>query len=208
MATKEDVLEQIVEEYLIHCGYFVRHNIKFRPRKDHPLFDANKDSNHSDIDVLGFNPLRTGAERIYAVSCKSWQNGFAPSSWLKDLSGKGRRKVGSKEPWKHFRELTNAKWSEAFRDIIKKETGEKQFTYVLAVARLRQDAAVWHDHKPFRQMLGGNPVRIITFVEMASSIVDGTSTTLASTEIGRLIQLFKAAGYDLSKKEGVALGNT
>jgi hypothetical protein len=29
VATKEDILEQIVEEYLSHKGYFVRHNIKF-----------------------------------------------------------------------------------------------------------------------------------------------------------------------------------
>ena len=52
MATKEDILEQIVEEYLVHNGHFVQHNIKFLPRKDHPDFVLKKDSNHSDIDVL------------------------------------------------------------------------------------------------------------------------------------------------------------
>lgn len=31
VAQKEDILEQIVEEYLTHEGYFVRHNIKYRP---------------------------------------------------------------------------------------------------------------------------------------------------------------------------------
>lgn len=36
MAAKEDILEQIVEEYLLHAGYFVRHNLKFRPRSDDP----------------------------------------------------------------------------------------------------------------------------------------------------------------------------
>ena len=54
MATKEDILEQIVEEYLVHKGYFVQHNLKFLPRKDHPDFISNKDSNHSDIDVIGY----------------------------------------------------------------------------------------------------------------------------------------------------------
>ena len=44
MATKEDILEQIVEEYLIHKGYFVQHNIKFLPSRDHPEFVLNKDS--------------------------------------------------------------------------------------------------------------------------------------------------------------------
>jgi hypothetical protein len=78
MATKEDILEQIVEEYLIHEGYFVRHNVKFLPNKSHPNFDLRKDSNHSDIDVIGIHPLKTGFERVMVVSCKSWQNGFNP----------------------------------------------------------------------------------------------------------------------------------
>lgn len=52
-ATKEDILEQIVEEYLVQKGYFVQHNIKFLPRKDHRDFVSNQDPNHSDIDVIG-----------------------------------------------------------------------------------------------------------------------------------------------------------
>lgn len=32
---KEDILEQMVDEYLQHKGYFTRHNIKFRPAGDH-----------------------------------------------------------------------------------------------------------------------------------------------------------------------------
>ena len=44
MATKEDILEQIVDEYLVHKGYFVQHNPKFLPRKDHPDFVTNQDS--------------------------------------------------------------------------------------------------------------------------------------------------------------------
>ena len=44
MAQKEDILEQIVEEYLTHKGYFVRHNVKYRPK----TFNQTQ----SDIDVL------------------------------------------------------------------------------------------------------------------------------------------------------------
>ena len=66
MATKEDILEQIVEEYLLRKGYFVRHNVKFIPRKDHPDFILNQDSNHSDIDVLGYHPIKAGDERVLA----------------------------------------------------------------------------------------------------------------------------------------------
>ena len=41
---KEDILEQLVDEYLMHKGYFTMHNMKFKPRKDHPEYVTNKDS--------------------------------------------------------------------------------------------------------------------------------------------------------------------
>ncbi len=52
---KEDILEQLVDDYLQSQGYFTRHNIKFRPRKEHSEFNSRTDSNHSDIDVIGLN---------------------------------------------------------------------------------------------------------------------------------------------------------
>lgn len=72
MSSKEDILEQLVEKFLIHRGYFVRHNVKFLPRKDRSDFDRLLDSNHSDIDVLAYNPLLKGTSRVWAVSCKGW----------------------------------------------------------------------------------------------------------------------------------------
>ncbi len=87
MATKEDVLEQIVEEYLIHKGYFVQHNIKFLPPKDHPDFVLNQDSNHSDIDVLGYHPTLQGDRKVVAVSCKSWQSGFNAAAEIRAIEG-------------------------------------------------------------------------------------------------------------------------
>ena len=126
MASKEDILEQIVEEYLIHRGYFVRHNIKFLPRKDHPDYVANQDSNHSDIDVLGFNPKLQGPERIMAVSCKSWQAGFNPQQKISQIQD--NKIVSGRPAWKGFRELVVPKWSQAFRDAVFHETGETRFT--------------------------------------------------------------------------------
>ena len=61
---KEDILEQVVEEYLLHKGYFVRHNLKFLPREDHPDFIRNQDSNHSDIDVVGYHPGNSGDDTL------------------------------------------------------------------------------------------------------------------------------------------------
>ena len=68
MATKEDILEQIVEEYLLHQGYFVQHNIKFRPNAADKDFDSKCDSNHSDIDILAFHPRKGGVEQVIAVT--------------------------------------------------------------------------------------------------------------------------------------------
>ena len=74
MANKEDILEQIVEGYLIHKGYFVQHNIKFRPSQGSPrLRYSKKDSNHSDIDVIGYHPKIEDERKVMVVSCKSWQ---------------------------------------------------------------------------------------------------------------------------------------
>ena len=100
MATKEDILEQIVEEYLAHKGYFVRHNIKFPPLKNHPEFKSKDDSNHSDIDVLGFHPSLTGPNKVMAVSCKSWQGGFRPNYWLTAI--KENKTVNGRPAWKTF----------------------------------------------------------------------------------------------------------
>lgn len=196
MATKEDILEQIVEEYLIHKGYFVMHNIKFLPRKDHPDFVKSRDSNHSDIDVLGYHPLKAGPQKVMAVSCKSWQGGFRPASEIEAITmGKT---VRGREAWKAFRELCVPKWSEAFVDAVRSATGIGEFTYVTAVAKVNGDRTVWENNRAFIDALGGNPVKILTFHEMILDIQDEITTTLAATEVGRMLQMFRTAGVKVS----------
>ena len=191
MANKEDILEQIVEEYLIHKGYFVQHNVKFLPSKDHPDFVTNKDSNHSDIDVIGYHPKFEEERKVLVVSCKSWQGGFKPKATIEAIRNK--KKVGGREAWMAFRELTVPKWSEAFIKAVKEATGEARFTYVTAVTHLRGNKDVWENHAPFRDALDGNPVTILTFREMVTEIQAELTTTLAATEVGRMLQLFSAA---------------
>ena len=195
MATKEDILEQIVEEYLIHQGYFVQHNIKFLPRPEHPDWIKNQDSNHSDIDVLGYHPLKTGPEKVMAVSCKSWQSGFNPISYLDKI--KNDKKVSGRVAWKSFRELTRPKWSEAFCDAVYKATGEQSFTYVLAVSHCKGDKSVWETELSFSEAIQGNPIKVLTFAEMVEQISENLGTTLASSEVGRLLQMFSAAKIEL-----------
>src|ERR1700749_229025 len=168
MATKEDILEQIVEEYLVHNGYFVQHNIKFLPRKDHPEFVSNQDSNHSDIDVIGYHPLLTGPKKVLVVSCKSWQAGFDPAVEIRAIEDK--KVIRGREAWKSFRELVVPKWAEGFLTAVATGTGAESFTYVTGVARLTGGRASWENHEPFRKAIANNPLSIITFREMVMEI--------------------------------------
>ena len=196
MATKEDILEQLIEEFLIHQGYFVRHNVKYLPSKHHADYVQNQDSNHSDIDVLGYNPLASGCDRVWAVSCKSWQFGFNPTKELSYIEQ--NKTVRGKPAWKAFREVTSDKWAEGFRQAIFRATGEQQFTCVLAVAKLTGDKSIWERHSRFIERLCGNPIKIITFSEVIGTIYPHLNTTLASSEVGRMLQMFKASGIKLS----------
>jgi len=195
VASKEDILEQLVEEFLIRRGYFVRHNIKFFPRKDHPEFISNQDSNHSDIDVLGFNPKLKGHERVWAVSCKSWQAGLNPKQKIQQIQE--NKVVSGRDAWRGFRELVIPKWSEAFISAVADATGEAQFTYVTAVTYLKGDGSVWETHDPFVSAMMGNPIKVITLKEMLQEVSGALSKTVAGTEFGRTLQLFKAAGIIL-----------
>jgi hypothetical protein len=58
---KEDILEQLVDDYLQSQGYFTRRNIKYRPQSDLADFDKRLDPNHSDIEVIGIHPGRRAA---------------------------------------------------------------------------------------------------------------------------------------------------
>jgi hypothetical protein len=195
MATKEDILEQLVEEYLTHKGYFVRHNIKYLPRKDHPDFISNQDSNHSDIDVLAIHPLLTGPDKIWAVSCKSWQSGFNISTELNAIIEK--KIIRGRDAWRGFRELIVPKWSDAFINAIHENTGSTEFTHVLAVTKVNGNADSWTKYPPFVGSMNGNPMKILTFSEMINDISKEISTTLATTEVGRMLQVIKASGIKL-----------
>jgi len=191
MAAKEDILEQLVEEFLLHQGYFVRHNVRFLPRKDHPDFDPRQDSNHSDIDVLGYNPLLHRANRVWAVSCKSWQAGFKPSSKISEIEED--KTVAGRKAWKGFRELAIPKWSEAFIDAIEEATGQREFTYVTAVTKIVGDASIWEQHPPFLEAMANNVIKLISLREMLKLVDANLTTTMAGTELGRMVQLFRTA---------------
>lgn len=90
--------------------------------------------------------------------------------------------------------MWDAKWAAAFCARIEELTGSKRFVYAIAVTRLRGDASAWSEDATIRSRLGGNPVRFLRLEDMWSTIVTETAKTPASSEIGRLAQVLKAAG--------------
>lgn len=193
---KEDILEQLVDEYLMHKGYFTMHNVKFKPSKNHPEFVSRADSVTSDIDVLAIHPVLTGPERVIAVSCKSWQQGFNPGYWLSCIASE--KEVGPRrKAWQYFRELCSPKWSEAFVSTIEGATGSREFTYWTAVTRLLNPSsrADWEGNPQFRSAIGNNPIKLVSFADMLDEVWDQLSTTLAATELGRMVQLMKASRW-------------
>jgi len=55
-------------------------------------------------------------------------------------------------------------------------------------------SSLWEQNPIFKENLKGNPVKIIELAEMMQFIQPRLSTTVAGTEVGRTLQLFKAAG--------------
>lgn len=130
------------------------------------------------------------------VSCKSWQDGFDPAAELKHIQQ--NNVVRGREAWKSFRELVVPKWSEAFLSAVASVTGQREFTYVQAVTKVVGGKTLWETYPGFVQALNGNPIRVLDLREMLNAISPTLSTTLAGTEVGRMLQLFKAAGINIT----------
>jgi len=191
---KEDILEQLVDDYLKFNGFFTAHNVKFKPDNTHPDYSGTQDCVASDVDVIGYHPIRIGADRVWVVGCKSWQEGFNPADRIAAIEGKKIRE--GREAWKSFRELVEPKWAEGLIHTVMELTGSATFTYVTAVTKLRGNASVWEQHQLFRNNLHGNPIKILTLKEMLSDLYTKTRTTVASSEVGRLLQVIKASGWE------------
>lgn len=197
---KEDILEQLVDDYLQAKGYFTQHNLKFRPRSDHPEFDRQQDSNHSDIDVIGYHPQKRGVDRVWVVSCKSWQAGFDVRAKLSEITNNKIR--SGRESWRFFRELVQPKWSEAFCCAVERATSQHEFTYFTAVTRIKGDPALWEAHKPFRAALLGNPVRLLSLERMVSELSAEMGTSVVPSQLGRTLQLLRASGASVEWPSG------
>lgn len=193
---KEDILEQLVDDYLKFNGYFTIHNVKFQPAETDPDYVKRDDCVASDVDVVGFHPKLSGADRVWVVSCKSWQLGFDPRDRIEAIEKEKKRE--GREAWRGFRELVKPKWANALVAKIEQLTGSTQFTYVTAVTKLirNANATIWEEHEGFKKCLQGNPLKILTLQKMLSDLYGKTKNTPASSEVGRLLQVMKASGWN------------
>lgn len=190
---KEDVLEQIVDDYLQSRGYFTRHNVRYGP----PSVQGTRSQSQSDLDVIGYAPRpAAGASRVMVVSCKSWQGGFNTQKELTALE-KDARRHGVKARWA-FRELWFKDWSTALHSLVTQLTGESIFDYRIAVTRLSGTAtdAAWAANPTIQENLQGCSFGFLRLEKMWNELLSSLTTTPPASEIGRLAQLLKAAGVE------------
>jgi len=213
---KEDILEQLVDGYFLRKPKtFTKHNVKFKPSVEDisslTNLEKSKYSVSSDIDVIAVHLGEEYENKVSAISCKSWQDGFDIDFFYEHLTDENKKKkrVGTSEAWKKFRELVEPTWAKAFRDKVFYETGSYDFTYYIAITKIKKNKSKKIDE--FRNCNlfidnlsnnGQNNVKIefLTLEDMLSELLnEKTNTTIESTEIGRFIQLIKATGLKLEK---------
>src|SRR4051794_34758931 len=100
----EDVLEQVVDDWLRRQSYFTRTNVRFGPKLGDSGYSSKDHNQQSDLDVLAIRPTApAGPRRVFAIACKAMQQGFSPN---RRLSAADVDKVyNGKSSRKHLREL-------------------------------------------------------------------------------------------------------
>ncbi len=193
---KEDILEQITADYLNMLGYFTLTNVKYRPSEDDKDYYSKKDCVHSDIDVIGYNPLNRPPSRVITANCKSWQGGFHAGKEVKAIERD--IKVSGRKRWKAFRELASPKWARAFRNKVMKITGQSKFEHWIVCTKFcdPNNEKMWTQNKNFTNNLTPN-LRIISMDKIFKETKVRIKTTPANSELGRLIQLLKVASPKL-----------
>jgi hypothetical protein len=113
---------------------------------------------------------------------------------------------------KHFREIASDKWIKAFVEKIELETGQRDFTYFIAVTAVVGDEVSvrrLEQSEVIRERLLRNgsraSLRVITLHEMLGESFARLETkktpVLEATDFGRFLQLVHAAGLSLEQKE-------
>jgi hypothetical protein len=159
---------------------------------------------------VALNGLKTKKlDRVHVVSCKSWQEGFGINDWLNALEGeakynKSQTNFQRRELWKYFRELVSDKWIDAFLNVLERETGQRDFTYVIAVTKLKEkdgDVRLLENSEiikdRFKRKNSSMILKFLTLETIINNIkkrIENKETTVnETTDAGRMIQLFYTA---------------
>lgn len=213
---KEDILEQLVDGYFLRKpATFTKHNVKYKPKSEDIAHLGKKEKSRynvsSDIDVIAVHLNKKDKERVSVISCKSWQSGFDIDFFYEHLIDEEKRKVrvGAGDAWKKFRELVEQNWSKAFRETIYEETNSYDFTYYIAITKIKKnkDKRIedFKNCKMFLDNLSDNgkhkvKIEFLTLENMLNEILnEQANTIIEATEIGRFMQLIKAANLKLTK---------
>lgn len=94
VVVKEDVLDQVVDDHLQFESYFTTHNVRLRPRPDHPDFTTRLDAVNSDVDVVGYHPPEEGVNRVVVVTFKAWQVGFDATAQARGATRREAHETG------------------------------------------------------------------------------------------------------------------
>jgi hypothetical protein len=205
-----DIFEQLVEDYYVSIpGWFVKHNIKYRPSDKHPEYNKKTDSNFSDIDIMAINVKQKKLNTVHVISCKSWQGGFGIKDWLEVL--KEEKEIKGKANQKTFKEIILNAWIDSYLDILERETGQKDFTYIIACTKIKEKGDEKKDIEDceiiinkFKERESNIKIEFLTLDEIINNmnerIKNQKTKTTEPTDTGRIIQLFNDAKLLLTQK--------
>jgi hypothetical protein len=199
---KEDILEQIGSDWLLSIpGTFVKTNLKYRPSDKSKNFIRNQDQIHSDIDLISINTKELDTIKVF--NCKSWLDGFDFGQFYTKLStDEGRQsKFAGKPIWKHFRELTSEKWTNAFIErLLAENPNAKQIEYCVLCVKAKNEHMVskWIDLPVIKEVflnkkLRLNNIRCVELKTALDEIKPAAHGVIENSDIGRTLQLLKAA---------------
>ncbi len=173
-----DVLEQLAEDYFRHEGYFTQHNVKYRPSMRDPAHNV-----HSDIDIIGIHPTKSGIDKVIVVNAKSYLGGLN-INW--HLNSSNRNKLE-----KRFREMMLPVWAKALREKVKQLTGRDKFIiYTVCVSYREADKRRWLENETFLKNTKGCRIEILDAKTMFEEIwKTSLSRTPAHSELSRLLQM-------------------
>ena len=203
---KEDILEQIVADWqLSKKGCFVKHNIRFRPDPEAKDFDPNKDSVHSDIDILSIN---INDNTVSVFNCISQQGGFSVKNYYENLMLEPNltsNLIHGHDTIQKFREFVIEKWRKAFINTVYEETKSKKFTYYVACTKIKSNTKNEKDLFEKSPLIRGLfekdgaeiDIKIITLTELLRDfeerIAKKATNFTEPSAVGRLLQLIDAA---------------